>query len=453
MLPPLVLLVPAWMWPDSGWPARFEAALRRSLELGGPCLIKLGQWASTRPDVLPRSLCHALGQLHDRCPAHALAHTHAAIADEFGEPSDLFRSIAPTAIGSGCVAQVHEARLRRPDGARVAIKVLHPGVEASVAADLWLLHAAAATAQALLPLRGMRWLSLPEAVETFSHFMREQLDLSREAANLERFALNFGPGGEAAVRFPAPHRPLVSRRVLVESYLEGETLSSVLRREEAEAAAGLVTPPRAAALAARNAVLARRGLRAFLEMVLRHNFVHADLHPGNVMVVGAGVESSCEGGGGEGGEGGSATELQMGFVDAGLTVELAEPDRLNFLRLFKAIGNGEGELAAELMLRNAREHECDEPASFRAGMRDLVGRARAGQRGAFNLAHLQIGEVLLEVTDLVRTHRVKVEPNFTTLVMAIVVLEGLGRQLDPKLDLFSVALPLLADVALLERRS
>ena len=79
--------------------------------------------------------------------------------------------------------------------------------------------------------------------------------------------------------------------------------------------------------------------------------------------------------------------------------------------------------------------------------------ARAGQRGAFNLAHLQIGEVLLEVTDLVRTHRVKVEPNFTTLVMAIVVLEGLGRQLDPKLDLFSVALPLLADVALLERRS
>jgi len=101
------------------------------------------------------------------------------------------------------------------------------------------------------------------------------------------------------------------------------------------------------------------------------------------------------------------------------------------------------ELAGDLMLRHAREQRCDDPAAFRRGMRNLVESARAGERGAFNLRHLKVGEVLLEVTSLVRTHHVQPDPVFTTLVCAIVVLEGLGRQLDPTLDLFSVGLPLL----------
>ena len=90
------------------------------------------------------------------------------------------------------------------------------------------------------------------------------------------------------------------------------------------------------------------------------------------------------------------------------------------------------------MLRHAREQRCDDPAAFRRGMRNLVESARAGERGAFNLRHLKVGEVLLEVTSLVRTHHVQPDPVFTTLVCAIVVLEGLGRQLDPTLDLFAV---------------
>ena len=115
------------------------------------------------------------------------------------------------------------------------------------------------------------------------------------------------------------------------------------------------------------------------------------------------------------------------------------------MALFAAIGRGDGALAADLMLANAREHEATTPPAF-ARMRRLVAKARPTD-AAFSLGKVQIGEVLLEVTSLVRTHRVKVESNFTTLVMAIVVLEGLGRQLDPTLDLFSVALPMLASAA------
>ena len=208
----------------------------------------------------------------------------------------------------------------------------------------------------------------------------------------------------------------MSGGVLVESYEEGVPIGKLLREGGEEAAA-------------RNEKLARVGLRAFLAMLLRHNFVHADLHPGNILVSG-------------GGDG----EASLCFLDAGLTVELSARDEANFVALFAAIGRGDGALAADLMLANAREHECDDAAGFREGMRRLVAKARPTD-AAFSLGKVQIGEVLLEVTSLVRTHRVKVESNFTTLVMAIVVLEGLGRQLDPTLDLFSVALPMLASAA------
>ena len=92
------------------------------------------------------------------------------------------------------------------------------------------------------------------------------------------------------------------------------------------------------------------------------------------------------------------------------------------------------------MLSRASDQRCTDPAAFKTGMKELIDKVRAGERGAFNLSNVRIGDVLLEVTSLVRTHQVKADPAFTTLVMAIVVLEGLGRELAPSLDLFSVAL-------------
>ena len=111
LLPPVILLVPSLAFPSSErWRRAFESALLRALERGGPCLIKLGQWASTRPDVLPLSLCRALGSLHDRVPPHSLEHSVAAIEEAFGVPCEaMFASLSDEPIGSGCVAQVHIA--------------------------------------------------------------------------------------------------------------------------------------------------------------------------------------------------------------------------------------------------------------------------------------------------------------------------------------------------------
>ena len=482
LLPPLLLLLPSLLLPGRQWLwHRFEAEVLRTLERGGPCLIKLGQWASTRPDLLPLSTCRTLASLHDAVPAHSLAETHGAIEAAFGAPvSALFARVGARPVGSGCIAQVHEAETA--SGVRVAIKVLHPNVERLVAMDLCLLRAATRLVEAVVPLRGLRWLALTESVDAFAAFMASQLDLRREARNLERFRANFGNddgggGRGGGVRFPRPLREegLVANTVLVETFVEGEALTQLLkatRRRRAAAARARAAAAKAAAEgeeqggdrcdddstdladgdeggqlglgAARDAELARRGLDAFFTMVLKHNFVHADLHPGNILVAPP-PSSGGSGGSGGSGEGRGAEEAPLGvsFVDAGLAVELSARDQANFKRLFRALGAGDGRRAARLMLEHATHHECVDPEGFEEGVERIVRGVGLGARGAFNLKALKIGDVLLELTTLVRLHRVKIEPNFTTLVMAIVVLEGLGRQLDPTLDLFAVALPML----------
>jgi aarF domain-containing kinase len=170
----------------------------------------------------------------------------------------------------------------------------------------------------------------------------------------------------------------------------------------------------------------RRGLCAFFKMIFTDNFVHGDLHPGNIML------SAPEG-----------KPMAISFVDAGLTVELSERDRHNFRKFFRALGTGDGRLAARLMMEGATEQHCTDPEAFQAGVDRIVRGVGLGGEGAFNLEALKIGDVLIEVTSLVRQHKVKVEPNFTTLFTSIIILEGLGRQLNPSLDLFEFALPLI----------
>eukprot|EP00900_Chrysochromulina_parva_P007116 jgi/Chrpa1/16405/Chrysochromulina_OHIO_Genome00005193-RA len=425
MLPPLLLLLPAYLLPEF-FQRRLELEMLRALQRGGPCTIKLGQWASTRPDVLPLSVCRTLATLHDTVPAHSVEHTRATIEAAFGAPlTKLFAHVDPVPVGSGCIAQVHCGATAA--GERVAIKVLHPGVIRQVALDVYLMRTAAKLVEDWLPVRGLRWLALSDSADEFAAFMASQLDLRREATNLARFRANFGSERGGAIQFPRPFldEGLVARSVLVESFVNGTPLSQMLERHRGD------LRPEMGQLGlgiARDRELARRGLEAFFTMVLRHNFVHADLHPGNVLVMAPDDPSA---------------PLGISFVDAGLAVELSARDQANFKRLFRALGAGDGRKAARLMLEHSPEHACEDPTAFEEGVQRIVQGVGLGSRGAFNLKALKIGDVLLELTTLVRVHRVKVEPNFTTLVTAIVVLEGLGRQLDPTLDLFAVALPLL----------
>jgi aarF domain-containing kinase len=433
---PLLLASPLALISDA-WRAFVLRLLVRTLAHAGPCAIKLGQWASTRPDLLPRRICVALGALHEGVVTHSLDDTRRTLERAFGAPVETtFSSLRPVPIGSGCIAQVYKATLH--DGTLVAVKVLHPQAARTCASDLALIQLAVRFVEAVVPVRGLRWLGLRAAAEQFETFMLLQIDLRVEAAHLRRFALNFehapvrfGRGEDAELLFPRPVDDLVAREVLVETLVMGSSLSHLLEP----------TPPGAtpALSDARRKRLARAGLRAFLQMVLVHNFTHADLHPGNIF---------CEFVPPANGRG--PERLRLAFIDAGLIVELSRRDRVNFLALFEAIAHGDGRRAGALMLEHARESQCDDPAVFTAEIDTLVQQTRAARRGEFTLSKLDVGRVLLDVLSAVREHRVMIEANFTSLVSSICILEGLGRQLDPELDLLTLALPLLARIAISE---
>ncbi|XP_035498897.1 uncharacterized aarF domain-containing protein kinase 2 [Scophthalmus maximus] len=501
---PLLLLCPlalvsarlASLWLD---------ALLWVTETSGPTFIKLGQWASTRRDIFSGEFCDRFSRLHVKVRPHPWAHTKQCLRRAFGEGWRrvlVFESKEP--VGSGCVAQVYRGwakadqvedpafqslveereredlleaweipgfggvarSLRRfwsgrrdeesyeercyPDGQHeessaekqrlipVAIKVVHPGVRRQVEIDLllmkagsWLLHC----------LPRLEWLSLYEIVEEFEKLMTKQIDLRFEAKNIDRFRDNFRDVDY--VKFPTPLRPFVTKSILVETFEESEPISNYLSSE-----IPLEVKQR----------IARMGVDTLLKMVFVDNFVHGDLHPGNILVQCRGsVAGSSDRAGVAGELGGKTTltdlwdtvvvsvrpdpfPLQLVLLDAGIVAQLSDHDLANFKAVFTAVVLRQGERVAELILHHARANECQDVPQFKKEMAQLVDHALSNK---LSLEKVQVGDLLSRVFGLLIKHKVKLESNFASIVFAIMVLEGLGRSLDPNLDILDLAKPLL----------
>ncbi|KAI9208438.1 ABC1-domain-containing protein [Polychytrium aggregatum] len=431
-----------------------------AFELAGPTFIKLGQWASSRKDMFPPYLCDILSKLQANVKPHSIQATRVMIQREFGRPiEDMFELFQEKEIGVGAIAQVYRARLKSNDGLsgeECAVKVLHPGVEELLEDDLAIM-ATCASLLSLIP--GVQWLSLPDEVAVFGEMMKLQIDLRNEAHNLRQFIANFSD--RPNVLFPEPILGLDRKTVLVETFVHAIPIQSFLEKGHSQV----------------TSVLGEYGLDAFLHMLVLDNHVHADLHPGNIYVtfrrpsdnqstlktlflryfypnysrshelvseefLQSLKEVSTE-------EWASHVEQlyaqgfepQMVFFDAGLTSTLSAANLVNFLELFRAIAEFNGQRVGELMIEKSKtpwtaidaEGFVHKTESF---IRDI-------QLSTLKLSKLQLGFILGTVLSLVREHHVKLEGDFVNVGVAVMLLEGVGRQMNPEIDLLERALPIL----------
>jgi aarF domain-containing kinase len=305
----------------------------------------------------------------------------------------------------------------------------------------------------------MEWLSFPDEVEQFGEMMRLQLDLRIEAANLTLFRQNFKD--RTTAWFPYPYTEYTTRNVLIEEFAQGIPMEDFLQN-----GGGVFQKD-----------IADEGLDAFLTMVLIDNFIHADLHPGNIMVrfykpeqLDVSIFTRKEDRTTGPKESLDVTEEvlerlrphkkdpqqwkaklqeidnegyrpQLIFIDTGLVTELNGKNRANFLDLFKAVAEFDGYKAGHLMVERCRQPDAVlDGEVFALRMQHLVLGVKSR---TFALGNIKIGDILNEVLSMVRTHHVRLEGDFVNVVLSILLLEGIGRSLNPNLDLFAGALPIL----------
>ncbi|MBK6744421.1 MAG: ubiquinone biosynthesis regulatory protein kinase UbiB [Hydrogenophilales bacterium] len=371
--------------------------LRLALESLGPIFVKFGQVLSTRRDLLPLDLADELAKLQDRVPPFPSDQALAVLHRAYGRDAhDVFAVFDPTPVASASIAQVHRATLT--SGEAVAVKVLRPGIAPVIDSDVALLYTLAGLLETLWS-DGKR-LKPKEVVAEFAKHLDDELDLIREAANCSQLRRNFENSPVLAV--PEVYWDYCTSEVMVMSWMDGMPMSRVdnLRAQGVDMKK-----------------LARAGVEIFFTQVFRDGYFHADMHPGNVLVQ----------------PGGKYVALDFGIMGTLNDVDknyLAQNFLAFFQRDYKKVAQAHWN--AGWVPRETRVDEFE--AAIRAVCEPVFDRP---------LKEIAFGKVLLRLFQTSHRFGMEIQPQLVMLQKTLLNIEGLGRQLDPDLDLWSTAKPFL----------
>ena len=375
--------------------------LRLGLERLGPIFVKFGQVLSTRRDLLPADLADELAKLQDRVPPFPAAQARALVEEAFGRPIDaIFERFDAEPVASASIAQVHFARLK--GGREVAVKVLRPGMLEVIDDDLSLMRTLARWVERT-SADGKR-LKPREVVAEFANYLHDELDLVREAANAAQLRRNMRE--LHLIMVPEMVWELCTQNVIVMERMNGVPISQIQRLRDA----GVDIPK-----------LARDGVTIFFTQVFRDGFFHADMHPGNIQV--------------------SIAPESFGryiALDFGIVGTLTEFDKEYLAQNFIAFFQRDYKRVAELHVESGWV-----PPATRVD--ELEGAIRAVCEPHFDrpLKDISLGQVLLRLFQTSRRFNVEIQPQLVLLQKTLLNVEGLGRQLDPELDLWNTARPFL----------
>ena len=375
--------------------------LREALESLGPIFVKFGQVMSTRRDLLPPDIADELARLQDRVPPFESNVAVAIIEKAFGRPLDrIFATFEQTPVASASIAQVHFATL--PDGQEVAVKVLRPSMKMAIEKDLALMKMMAGWVDSA-SADGKR-LKPREVVAEFDKYLHDELDLLREASSAAQLRRNMD--GLNLVMIPEMHWDYCMPDVMVMQRMHGVPISHTQRLRDA----GVDMKK-----------LARDGVTIFFTQVFRDGFFHADMHPGNIQV--------------------SLAPQTFGryiSLDFGIVGTLTEVDKEYLAQNFSAFFQRDYKRVAELHIESGWV-----PASTRADQLEAAIRACCEPYFDRPLKEISLGMVLMRLFQTSRRFQVEIQPQLVLLQKTLLNIEGLGRELDPDLDLWSTAKPFL----------
>ncbi len=375
--------------------------LRQGLERLGPIFVKFGQVLSTRRDLIPLDVADELARLQDRVPPFPAAQSRALIEKAFGKRiEDIFAGFDAEPVASASIAQVHFGVLH--GGREVAVKVVRPGMLRVIDQDLSLLHTLARWVERL-SADGKR-LKPREVVAEFDGYLHDELDLVREAGNAAQLRRNMD--GLNLVLMPEMVWELCTQGVIVMERMKGVPISQLERIREA----GVDIKK-----------LARDGVTIFFTQVFRDGFFHADMHPGNIQV--------------------SLDPASFGryiALDFGIVGTLTDNDKEYLAYNFLAFFQRDYKRVAELHIESGWV-----PPGTRVDALESAIRAVCEPQFDRPLKDISLGQVLMRLFQTSRRFNVEIQPQLVLLQKTLLNIEGLGRQLDPELDLWTTAKPFL----------